>query len=76
MRETILEILKEINPDIDYEKETALIDGELLDSFSVIRLITELMEAFSVDIDADDLEPENLNSLDAICQLVKDKQAE
>lgn len=76
MREQILSILREINPDIDYENETALIDGELLDSFSVIRLITDLMEAFDIELDADDLEPENLNSLEAICRLVEEKQAD
>ncbi len=74
MREQILAILQEINPDIDYEKEKQLIDGACLDSFSVIRLVTELMEAFDIELDADDLEPEKLNSLDNICALVKEKQ--
>ena len=74
MREQILDILKEINPDIDYENETALIDDELLDSFSIIRLISELMDAFDIELDADDIEPENLNNLDNMVLLVKSKQ--
>ncbi len=74
MREKILAILQEINSDIDFENEAALIDDELLDSFSVIQLITELMDAFDIELDADDLEPENLNSLDSIVELVRSKQ--
>lgn len=74
MREEILEILTEICPDVDFEKETALIDGGVLDSFAVIQIVTELMEHYDIFIDADDIEPEYLNSLDSICQLVQDKQ--
>lgn len=37
--EELLEILNDINPDIDYEHETNLIDGKVLDSFSIILVI-------------------------------------
>lgn len=73
MRENILEILTGICPDVDFEQQTNLIDGGILDSFAVIQIVTELMERFDIFIDADDIEPENLNSLDAICQMVHDK---
>lgn len=73
MREEILKILSEICPDVDFEEETMLIDGNVLDSFAVIQIVTELMEHFDIYIDADDIEPENLNSLDEICQMVQDK---
>lgn len=73
MREKILGILKVINPTIDYEKENKLIDDEVLESFDILSLVTELMDVFNIDIDVDDLEPENLNSVDAICELVKSR---
>lgn len=73
MREQILDILETICPDVDFEKETKLIDDSILDSFAVIQIVTELMESFDVFIDADDIEPENLNSLDAICDMVQKK---
>ena len=73
MREEILEILSEICPDVDFEKEEELIDGGVIDSFAVIQIVTELMEHFNIFIDADDIEPENLNSLDNICEMVKSK---
>lgn len=73
MREEILEILEGICPDVDFEKEDELIDGGVIDSFAVIQIVTELMEHFDIFIDADDIEPENLNSLDNICEMVKGK---
>lgn len=75
MRNEILEILTGICPDVDFEQEKELIDGGVIDSFAVIQIVTELMEHFDIFIDADDIEPENLNSLDNICQMVKSKIA-
>ena len=73
MREEILEILSTICPDVDFETEKELIDGGVIDSFAVIQIVTGLMEHFNIFIDADDIEPENLNSLDNICEMVKSK---
>ena len=73
MEERILEVVKSIHPDVDFENETALIDDEILDSFDVIQIVTELMEEFNIFIDADDIEPENLNSLENIREMVERK---
>ncbi len=73
MEERILEVVKSVRPDVDFEKETALIDDEVLDSFDVIQIVTELMEEFGIFIDADDIEPENLNSLEGIREMVERK---
>lgn len=73
MEERILEVVRSIRPDVDFEKETALIDNEILDSFDVIQIVTELMEEFGIFIDADDIEPENLNSLEGIREMVERK---
>ena len=76
MKERILKLLEGIQPDIDFENETALNDDSLLESFDVIQIVTSLMDEFDISIDADDIEPENLNSLDAICAMVERKLAE
>ena len=73
MEERILEVVKSIRPDVDFERETALIDDEVLDSFDVIQIVTELMEEFNIFIDADDTELENLNSLENIRDMVERK---
>ncbi len=70
MREQIIEILKNIHPGVDYATETTLVDSRILDSLSIIALVSELNYAFGVEIDVMDLVPENLNSVDAIEHLV------
>lgn len=73
MKEQIMEILKSVRPDIDFEHETELIDNERLESFDVIQIVTSFMDAFDIYIDADDIEPENLNSFEEICAFVEKK---
>ena len=40
--EKLLELLKGVRPDVDFENETALIDDGLLDSFDVVSIISEI----------------------------------
>ncbi len=74
MREQVLEVLKAVRRDVDFEKETKLIDDDILDSFDIISIVSDLNEKFDVDITADELEPENFNTLDAIVALVESLQ--
>lgn len=76
MEEKILEICLEVCPNVDFENETALIDDEILESFDIISIVTNLMDEFDIFIDADDIEPENLNSLEGIIDMVRTKLAE
>ena len=73
MEEKVLEILKMIKSDVDYDKEKALVDDGILESFDIIQIVTTLMDEFDIFIDADDIEPENLNSYEAICEMVRKK---
>lgn len=68
--ETLMNILREIDDSIDYEKEQALIDDRLLDSFGVITLVAELEDAFDISIEASEMVPENFNSAGAIYRMV------
>lgn len=74
MREKVLEILKGVKKDVDYESATALIDDGVLDSFDIISIVSDLNEEFDVDIMPDELEPENFNTVDAIVALIKSLQ--
>ena len=71
MKEKILEILNDINPDIDYEAETALVDDDLLDSFDLVTLVSDLNNGFDINITVVDFIPENFNSLSALTALVE-----
>ena len=69
--EELMEILREIDDSIDYEKETALIDSQLLDSFGVITLVAELEENFDITIEVAEMVPENFNSAEAIWKMIQ-----
>lgn len=73
MEEKILKICLDVCPNVDFENETALIDDEILESFDIISIVTNLMDEFDIFIDADDIEPENLNSLEGIVEMVRSK---
>ena len=75
MKKQIIEILSEICPGIDFETETALIDDGLIDSLDIVAVVTELMEAFDVELGVDDLTPENFNSVEAIEELIESKHS-
>jgi len=68
--EKILEILTSIRSDIDFEKETKLIDDGILDSFDIVSIVAELCEEYDITITIDQLEPENFNSAAAMLALV------
>ena len=70
MRKQIMEILTEICPGIDFENEKALID-----ELDIVAVVTELMEAFDVELGVDDLTPENFNSVEAIEELIESRQS-
>ena len=73
--EKLLEILKGIRPDVDFENETSLIDDGVLDSFDVVSIISELDDQFGVQIRITELDPDNFNSAENIWNLVQDLKA-
>ena len=68
--EKLMNILMEIDDSIDYENEKALIDGRLLHSFGVITLVSELEDAYDIEIEASEMIPDNFNSAEAIYKMV------
>ena len=73
--EKLLEILKGIRPDVDFENEDALIDDGILDSFDVVSIISELDDEFGVQVKINELDPENFNSVESIWEMVQKLQA-
>lgn len=67
----LLEILRDIQPDVDYENCKDLIDGHVLDSLSIISLIAELEDEFDITIPAVEIVPANFNSVDAMWAMIK-----
>ena len=70
----LLEILRSVRSDIDFEKEEKLINDGLLDSFDIISIIAEVNSEFDIDISAEDISPENFNSAKALYQLIESRK--
>lgn len=70
-RQQLIDILSSIRPDVDFEKEEALIDDEILSSFDIIAMVSEINVQYGIEILVDDLLPENFNSVDAILELIE-----
>ena len=71
--EKLIEILKGIRPDIDIENKT-LVDDGVLDSFDIVTLVSELIDAYDIELSVEDILPENFNSVEAIQQLIDSKK--
>lgn len=67
----ILEIVKSVRNDIDFENEKNLIDDEILDSFDVVEIADELMDIYDIEISVIDIQPENFNSIKCIYEFVQ-----
>ena len=72
INEKILEILKELHDDVDYESCETLIDDKILDSFDIITLISEISSELDIVIPAEKIVPENFNSAKALSKLVEE----
>ena len=67
----LMNVLTENCPDVDFEGEDELIDGGILDSLEIVLLVGAINDAFDVTITAEELTPENFNSVQAIYALIQ-----
>lgn len=74
--EELLEILKQLHPEVNFETEEHLIDSAILDSFDIVTLIAEIHDVFDVTIDAKRIIPENFNSAKALFALIQEIEEE
>ncbi len=74
--EELLEILNEIDDTIDYSTEKKLVEDHLLDSFSIISLVSELEETFDISIEAAEMTADNFNSAEGLWTMVQRLQEE
>ena len=67
----IVEIIKIIRSDIEYDSQVGLISDGAFDSLDIIKLVAELDEEFEISIEGSDITPENLDTLTSITLLVQ-----
>ena len=69
--EKLLEVLKSVREDVDFENETKLVDDGILDSFDIVAIVGELCEEYDITFTVEDIEPENFNTVAAMKALVE-----
>lgn len=68
--EELIKLLQEIRPDVDFEKETELVDDGILDSMDIVSIISEIDDRFGVQIRITELDPDNFNSAENLWSLI------
>ena len=69
--EELYEILEDIIPGEDYKNSTALVDDDILTSFELVRLVTEIDSTCDISIPSSEIVPDNFNSAESIWALIE-----
>lgn len=70
IREFIQENLASVKGISSFRDDESLMDSGVIDSLGIFRLVTFLEESFGVRIGDEEINPENLKTVDTIEQLV------
>jgi Phosphopantetheine attachment site. len=69
--ERLIELLKGVRDDVDFNECTTLVDEGILDSFDIIEIVNIIDEEYDVEIPATEIVPENFNSAEAILNMIQ-----
>lgn len=68
--EKVLKILEAMNLDADVRTCKTLVDDGILVSLDIVSLVAHLSKEFKIKIPAREIVPENLNSAEAIWEMI------
>lgn len=74
--ERLIEILEEIQPDVDYEICTDLIDAHRLDSLAILSIVSEIEDEFDITVPTVEIIPSNFNSARSLWDMILRLQEE
>ena len=69
--EELIEILEDIQPGVDYKTYEKLIDDHVLDSFGILSLVSEIEDAFDIEVSPAELVPDNFNSAERLWKMIQ-----
>lgn len=69
--DALLEILKNLHPEVDFDTCETLVDDKIIDSFDIVSIISEVNEEYDVVIPAEEIIPENFNSAKSLYALIQ-----
>ena len=74
IKEKILNLIKEITGDDQIDYGASLISGGILDSFSILILISKIESEFNVKIEIRESGMNDLDTINKISEYIKNKQ--
>ena len=63
------------NPDEAFDDETSFLESRIIDSTGILELVSFLESTFGLNIEDDELDPANLDTLNRIAAFVERKRA-
>lgn len=71
--EELLKIIKNVNDQVEVDTENIMTDG-ILDSVELVELISLIEEHYKIEIDLDDIDPDNFDSCKKIINYIMSKE--
>lgn len=68
--ERILKIVQDINSDVPDDVTVNLLENGIIDSFDVANIVAALEENFNIEIDGEDILPENFMAVKNIVKMI------
>ena len=73
-KEKIIDIIKEMRPDIEDIENSEFITDGLFDSFDIVNIVATLDKTFGISIDGVKISPRYFNTVDDIIRLVEESE--
>ena len=67
----LLEILNRIKPEVNFMVCQNLVDEGILVSIDIVSIISEIETEYSIEIDPDEIDPDNFQSAKAIQEMLE-----
>ena len=68
--EELMEILEDIRPDVDFAAEKKLIDDNILTSFDILSIISEISETWEITLTPAEIIPANFNAAESLWEMI------
>ena len=72
--EKIIEILSGLKSGVDFATAEGIVTNKIIDSIDIATMISEIEDAFDIEIGMEYMENENFDSVEAIWEMVQELQ--
>ncbi len=70
--EKLLELLNSLYSEIDFKNEKKLIENHILDSASVVSIVSEIEDEFDISIPMEYIQPKYFESVEAMWEMIEE----